>query len=684
MRHNVDEIKMTLKDLKESNQSPKIQETLINNETQCVDIKFTSEISSKKSEAICYESSQGESQNPIGPLNALDNKSREGKELKEKENYESSEQKLDKDYFLEADKYLEMYLDKKKTFQPDQFPRYGISEVGSQTDLTMREIDDLYAKKSLNQNDLMLNMFQKSPDLFPKIYSRYVYENFLFDCKRTNSNVSESQLNQSLAIGAYSNNSNPNLSLSNSKNHLEAKDLKDLKDPKGNSETFSLSKNQKKTSKKQGILLSQGQGPLGDFSTNSFNQINPNRFPSQKKMDLDLSLNNTNNLSFNNSLNNIGNSGGGNGNNSTRLNYANFSKSSTAKVSFRNEDLEDKEEKLLSRKRKNPLNYYDFNKNGLIYKNGFENAYASNSSNNLKSSNSDRRESNFNQVQNQSLNIHEFKINAEEFSTKNKNKILIKRKIDKRKNNKFPISYHQQNQNASNIRNQNISNISNALDHSNPNAISSNKPHLHFSKKDSSHKITENSKSKKAENLSRNISKEKDKEKDKDKDKDKDLILQERNSNKNLNLSLNENIESSSFNTSENFKQKKPGKKQQKNLQIQNLKNLDKEKNEKNEKNSKKNLEGNNPNIISASNNEEFSRSSNTNVDNSFLLRNNNSNFNILTDQLANDLNQNSSNFVTFDFNSNEIPQQNFNLEKERSIPVKIKLNKVGRIFFFF
>ena len=155
MTHNLDDIKMNIKDIKDSNQSPKISETLLNTDSQCIDIKYISEISVKQNDEVRIESSLAESQYPYSSVENL-----EKSNIPEQEN-ENSYQKLDKDYFLEADKYLEMYLDKKKSFQPDQFPRYGISEASTQTNLTMREIDDLQAKRTISDSDLMLNIFQK-------------------------------------------------------------------------------------------------------------------------------------------------------------------------------------------------------------------------------------------------------------------------------------------------------------------------------------------------------------------------------------------------------------------------------------------------------------------------------------------------------------------------------------------
>ena len=127
------------------------------------------------------------------------------------------------------------------------------------------------------------------------------------------------------------------------------------------------------------------------------------------------------------------------------------------------------------------------------------------------------------------------------------------------------------------------------------------------------------------------------------------------NTSKNLNLNENVNVNIDSLqketpieqNNSNNFSLKKSKRMKSVNFPAEK---------------SKKFLTSDN-NLITPSVNEEISRSSN--VDNDFLRNNNN----IFTDHLANELNQNNSSFLSFDFN-NEIPQ-NFS---DRSIPVKIKV----------
>ena len=199
---------------------------------------------------------------------------------------------MDKDYFLEADKYLEMYLDKKKSFQPDQFPRYGTSEAGSQTSLTMREIEDLQAKRTFSDSDLLINLFQKSPDLFPKIYSKFVYEGIVFDRR----NLTPTEILSS------------------------ARDIPLGKEPKS-TDTFSLSKSRKNRAKK------------------TFPPENNLSFTSQKILDLDLSMNNNNNTGVNFTKNFAQNQRGAN----YHLNQNPILPSLT--------DVEDKE-KMISRKRK--------------------------------------------------------------------------------------------------------------------------------------------------------------------------------------------------------------------------------------------------------------------------------------------------------------------------------------------
>lgn len=611
MTHHIDEIKINIKDVKESNQSPKISETLLNTDSQYLDIKYISENSCKQNDELPMESSLQESQYPYSSLE---------KSNIPQEN-ENSSQKLDKDYFLEADKYLEMYLDKKKTFQSDQFPRYGISEASTQTNLTMREIDNLEERKTISDRDFMLNIFQKSPDFFAKIYSRFVYENIVFDCRRNIS--SENQ---------------------NSKDLLQKE-----KEPKS-TDTFSLSKNRKNSKK-------NGENNLSITS-------------SQKIVkDLDLSMN------------------------SNQIPNQNYS-------------LDDRErEKLISRKRKNPLNYYDFNKNGMIYKNGFDASF--NNGSNIQSNLSARNHSSINPSVNfesltpiqknfftegnnknlikfQTKIPNDLKVSTEDLSSKNKNKILIKKKVDNRRKNK--------------IMNQN----------------QLKKPHLHFSNKIENKQLSaENSKSRKLENIRKSTqvnfksmyqNKEQETNKNLNLNVVKDLNLNENFDSLNENNSLKETLINPGLsNSTNNFSIKKAKKlkngtfinefksqnqpiSSHNNLGLGEPSNLPSNDNsnmipfncnpntnnillpqEKSKKifNSDGNNINSNLNLITPSNIEDFSKLSN--VDNSFLK--NNTTF---PEQLANDLNlnQNNSSFLSFDFN-NEMPQ-NFS---DRSLPVKIKVN---------
>ena len=93
MTLNVDDLKMNIKDIKDTNQSPKISETLINTNSQYLDIKYISENSVKQNDEVRNESSLAESQYPYSSMENLEKSNNP-----EQEN-ESSYQKLDKDYF---------------------------------------------------------------------------------------------------------------------------------------------------------------------------------------------------------------------------------------------------------------------------------------------------------------------------------------------------------------------------------------------------------------------------------------------------------------------------------------------------------------------------------------------------------------------------------------------------------
>jgi hypothetical protein len=730
MTLNVDEVKMNIKDIKESNQSPKISETLLNTNSQCIDIKYISENSVKQNDEVRNESSLAESQYPNSSMENLEKSNNP-----EQEN-ENSYQKLEKDYFLEADKYLEMYLDKKKSFQPEQFPRYGISEASTQTILTMRELDDLQAKKTISDSELFMNIFQKSPDLFPKIYSKFVYENVLFDRK----NIPFT----------------PEI----------PKDLPRLKEPKS-TDTFSLSKSRKNTKKitENSLSFSSQKQKIIDLDLNlSMNNHNSNKSLNLNTQNIPVTSNTNNGpkLSGGIGMERVGiffnsNIDGGNGNGNWNSS-GNGGKGICLGFGIRsglnaheNEDREKENDKLTSRKRKNPLNYYDFNKNGIIYKNGFEASYNNNnmrtnansiiitntdtntnssslpirknlffdknSNANVNSnsnpnwngndngnqnananSNSNRFSNEIHQTKFPIENSYEFKITAEDISNKNKNKILMKRKIDNRRK----------------IKSQNL-----------------HKPHLHFSKKHQSdiNKINDNnnsnphslsishtnsnSKSKKLENIrnktqvnfknfegkeaqyKNNINFNSSKNLSLNENDNHNIDFNKDNNHNDINMNININTpllqtqkekdnrnEKNDFNNINNFSVKKTKiikTTSNNNNYIPNPA-LDKEKNKhffntENNQNPNSNLNSNINsvnntndinnafNLINPSNNEDFSRSSN--VDNSFLRNNNN----IFTDQLANDLNQNNSSFLSFDLN-NEIPQ-NFS---NRSIPIKLRV----------
>ena len=128
----------------------------------------------------------------------------------------SSIKKINKEFRSTSDKGFNIESMSNFIFELDTLPRYGICEKSTQTILTMRDIDNLEAYKTIPTRELISNMFRTSPDMYFKIFGKYLNENI--KCE------SSEILNKSENEDLINSNSSSKIELNKNRKNLKIKE----------------------------------------------------------------------------------------------------------------------------------------------------------------------------------------------------------------------------------------------------------------------------------------------------------------------------------------------------------------------------------------------------------------------------------------------------------------------------